>query len=502
MNRQPVMPKRFLAAAMLAVFLAGGATDVHAADISPAQAQDLAKQLRGFAASTVGPDAKVPEDLIRVAPEGDQYRVSLAITGLSMPDKTAALTATARQRSDGTWTVNDIRLPQTTRFSFDVPAETAGEREKAKAKLHLTGTLTIAGQDSHAVYDPSFATPSTLASGFHAMEMHATGPGIEQTMKLDHHDGLITLRPAGNDRFDILEDVSAEGYSSSESRTGGPSFAFSAKKLSLKAEIDGLALNQMPGVIQASISLGKHVAAERHPEPAFSAIDQAALHRLVQALTGIMSGMRMTETLEGVRLEFDGHEITADRLTYDMNGAAPETMLTTKVGIVLDGLNIAGLPPDIAAYVPHHIEMRPALSHVDAKALTEIALSATEPDADRTMIEAKLLRLLQQGGIDLGLERFAIDIGPAKLAGAGTVNVSGPLEITGKADLIATGFDQLMDQVKDTPDAATAMPILALMRGFAKTDGEQLVWHVSMDHDRKILVNGIDISKLTGGGGH
>ena len=68
----------------------------------------------------------------------------------------------------------------------------------------------------------------------------------------------------------------------------------------------------------------------------------------------------------------------------------------------------------------------------------------------------------------------------------------------GEAHLIATGFDDLATQARTNPDLQQALPVLIMLRGLAKPDGERLVWDIVSDGP-SVTVNGLDLSQLGGG---
>ena len=51
----------------------------------------------------------------------------------------------------------------------------------------------------------------------------------------------------------------------------------------------------------------------------------------------------------------------------------------------------------------------------------------------------------------------------------------------GEAHLVATGFDELTAQARTNPDLQQALPVLIMLRGLAKPDGERLVWDIVSD---------------------
>ena len=59
------------------------------------------------------------------------------------------------------------------------------------------------------------------------------------------------------------------------------------------------------------------------------------------------------------------------------------------------------------------------------------------------------------------------------------------------------GFDELTAQARTNPDLQQALPVLIMLRGLAKPDGERLVWDIVSDGPT-VTVNGIDLSQLGG----
>jgi hypothetical protein len=84
-------------------------------------------------------------------------------------------------------------------------------------------------------------------------------------------------------------------------------------------------------------------------------------------------------------------------------------------------------------------------------------------------------------------------MGYASMVGSGEATVVGPTAIQGTADIIVTHFDALMERAQTLPDPAQAMAVLAMAKGFGKTQGEKTVWHIAVSPDQKVLVNGVDV---------
>ena len=63
--------------------------------------------------------------------------------------------------------------------------------------------------------------------------------------------------------------------------------------------------------------------------------------------------------------------------------------------------------------------------------------------------------------------------------------------------LSATGLDELTTQARTNPDLQQALPVLVMLRGLAKPDGDRLMWDIASDGPT-VTVNGIDLSQLGG----
>jgi stage V sporulation protein SpoVS len=128
--------------------------------------------------------------------------------------------------------------------------------------------------------------------------------------------------------------------------------------------------------------------------------------------------------------------------------------------------------------VPRHLELRPSIAGVPLAGLTALALEATDQTMDQAQVQADALALLTQGGVTVGLDALELDAGPAELRGHGHVLVTGPDEYQAEAHVTATGLDDLIKQVSGDPSMQQAVVFLALARGFAKPEGDHLVWDV------------------------
>jgi len=119
---------------------------------------------------------------------------------------------------------------------------------------------------------------------------------------------------------------------------------------------------------------------------------------------------------------------------------------------------------------------------------------ALDDDGD-DKLAADAAAIFAHGGANIGMETLSFDLGPAMFEGTGQVTVQGPDTWHGTARVVATGFDELTAQARSNPDLQQALPVMVMMRGLAKPDGQKLVWDIVSDGP-SVTVNGLDLSKL------
>ena len=225
---------------------------------------------------------------------------------------------------------------------------------------------------------------------------------------------------------------------------------------------------------------------------------RAQLRLMVDSLQDMLTEVSLEETLDGLQVEIAGMGgLSMKHFLMGFGGEAPDGRLHAWIDIGLDELASPSLPPKVAAYLPHHVEIKPSLSGVLTADLHKLALDATEEGADSDSLGPDIAAIFSHGGVNLGLETLSFDLGPAKVDGTGHVTALSPDTWHGEAHLIATGFDDLVTQARSNPDLQQALPVLIMLRGMAKPDGKRLVWDVVSDGPT-VTVNGLDLSKLGG----
>ena len=124
--------------------------------------------------------------------------------------------------------------------------------------------------------------------------------------------------------------------------------------------------------------------------------------------------------MDGLQVEIAGMGgLSMQHFLFGFGGEAPDGRLHAWFDIGLDGLDSPSLPPKVAAYLPHHVEIRPSLSGMLTADLRKLALDATDEDADSDSLEPDIDAIFSHGGVNLGLETLSFDLGPAKVEGTG-----------------------------------------------------------------------------------
>jgi len=106
--------------------------------------------------------------------------------------------------------------------------------------------------------------------------------------------------------------------------------------------------------------------------------------------------------------------------------------------------------------------------------------------------------LLNRGTVGAGLDSFSFDSGGAVFTGMGKVAFLDAQSMDGQAQVTATNFDALMQRLNGMPDVADALPVLLFVKGIGRTVENRIVWDITY-RGNKLLVNGTDLSAMTGG---
>ena len=462
----------------------------HADAIAPEQADALQHELRDWIGTIGGPAVNLLESPLHVAAAGDSYRLEWPLVS---DQADAKVTASLHPLDGGRWAIDNLAFPSAASFSIAVPDAVNGGGPTMVS-------VRVGSQDSRAVIDPAFAAASTLDLQLNDLSILSESAGQRQEQKIGHYAVSGSLTPAANGRLDLEVHGTMQGWASAGHAEGGAAVLFTADALRAGARIDGIDRDRTSGLIAAAIGLVMALPADVAVKGKDAELSEAArlqLRKLVEATNDLASAVHLTEEVDGLTVDIAGtSRLSLKHAALGISGESKDGRLHAWLDLGLDGIATPTLPPEMAAYLPQHVALRPSLYGVATADLRAIVLDATGDKKD-DRIAKDMAAIYAHGGVGVGLDSLAFDVGPAKLAAAAQLTATAPNAFRGQAHLTCKGLDELIDQVRDKPELQQALPTMIMLRGLARTDGDHLVWDVAV-RDGSFIVNGTDLSQLMG----
>ena len=501
-------PNRTLIAALLAF----GALPATAAT-TPEQAKALEAQLQGWFNTNFGKLAKPGTRAAQVAPAGDRYLITVP-TGLKKEgsEETLAVTMLANPVENGRWVFDTVKLPQPFEYSMTMtPPKEPGQKD-APAPVTLRSKITAASQDGSGVWDPTFATPSTLKQTLTGVTSTSTGSGVTQTNTIEKSYTETVMTPVGTDKVNLTSTGTLTGYAlKMEISEGGGPIQVSAKSGNVAIAVNGATRERGAEALRAMVDLfaagvpGMTPAkpgAAASADPKLSPAALAALKRVVATLPDLGNAVMVDESVSDLAVTAAGKNFAASKMGLSLNmksvaGQLQGTMGMSAQGMVWPDFGIG----ELSKLLPAHFVMRPVLSGISAQDLSDL-LNASLDAKGKPEDAAVKNRLLSKGGT-IGLEMLEFDTGGATFVATGTVALQGspsgqPAPKNGRAHIVARDFDKLVAIVGAQPMLAQGMPALVFVKGLGKAAEGGLVWDVTFD-GAKLAVNGTDMSAMMGG---
>ena len=455
-------------AAGLMLALAPGA--VQATEASTEQATRLEQSISGWLATTLGPDLKLPARPVQVETVGDAYRLTAPLGGSNPP-----LTAMLRAAEGGTWALQGAQFPSPTRFSLDLP-NPDGPRG---ATLRTDYALSWGEQDASGLFDPNQQVPSTLAWRSVASELLVSSDAGRSATRIARSAGQAALRPAGEGVFDLALESTGKGYTAASTLPSGQLLRIDAGAMRGRAEVSGVSRERAQRLVRA-------VAAAGSPEPA----SPARMRALIDPMQGLAASAMVVQAAQDLRVQVGGLGWTAERAALEIGIDTPGGILALTMNMAAEGIQVQD--PSLSAaqrdLAPRRVALRPVVSGIAAEDLLGLLLDATAPGGPPQPPDPA--RLFSRGGLAVGLESFALDIGGASFAGGGRMTMPTLLDVGGEGQVEATGFEALLERVKRAQELSGALPMLAFAKGIARPVGDRLVWDISyrggqvLEHNR------------------
>lgn len=492
------VPAALLAACLSTV----AAMPAEAADVTPAQATALQAQMQGWLQAMLGPDTRLAGRAVQVRPEGDHYRIELPLgtTHAGHPGP-VALSTSARPAEGGRWTFEGPALPSPARFTLDMPAPAKDGQKAPGPNVPVDYTITAGSLESRGAFDPSFASPSTFSTSSRDMQIRAQSTSLDQLTKIERSSGTSTILPSGANRVDVTGEATIDGYVLTSRSQDAEALELSAQQVRATTGLTALSRDRAATMIPAVMRLASGVLAGP-PGPGGKApaarpsVDPQLLRTIVQSLQDLASEFTLNETFDGVAFRSGASNGAANQIRLGMGAKAEGGLLQAYMDLGLDGLVLPGLAPGaMAELLPRKVALRPVLTGVPTEEL--IRWLGTLGDAKDGARAPDVTALFRRAGVSAGLDSFAVDVGGASFAGTGTLTTASPDSLTGQAHVTAANFDDLIAQVNAIPEMAGVLPLFVFAKGISQTVEGRLVWNVAY-RDNKLLVNGTDLSAMTG----
>lgn len=245
-------------------------------------------------------------------------------------------------------------------------------------------------------------------------------------------------------------------------------------------------------------------------QPSLDAIKakQAELKNLIRNSLPLFDDASSTTAFQTFSVETPGGPVSIANLglNVSMNGIVANGKLHERLYIV--GLRLPnGLVPSWAAELaPETLVFDFTVADFNLADPLQILLDSVDLSAMQSNpgLETKVLTaLLPKGAV-------TVSMGPSKIVGEifdvsfeGSM-VAGPVATPlGQATIKAKGFDRVMEALKAAPPdvGGKALPGIIAAKGMAKTEADgSLSWKIENTISGTVLINGLDISKMGGGG--
>ncbi|SPH24383.1 hypothetical protein DEA8626_03434 [Defluviimonas aquaemixtae] len=438
-------------------------------------------------------------DVITVTPGGENYRAVVdpnpffalgaeaGLTGTVTP-----MTLTLTDQGGGKW---GVEQDEPFALTIDVPDV-------------FSLDLRIAQSRWSGVFDEAliaFEQAEAEISGMRLEETFAEpgGPKMSITYAIDEMSYVSRATAAMGGGVDATMDYKVSGIVETISSAPNPdmpipvSATFTIDSYDAAGEVKGMRTQGLYALLSWFVA---------HPSEEEIEADLAGTSDAIAAALPIFEALHLSGTFDNLDVvtPFGAGGADAGRFDIDLNGVVGEGRLREMVA--LQGLRLPEeLMPDwVPQLLPDEVTLDFAVSGFDLAAPAAMLLEAMaenkEPDDAR---QAEILRALLPDG------KLHVTFGPAGAASdiydvdIEAEIVAGPAdEPAGSAFISAGGIEAVLEALNDAPDDVRqgAVPAIMMMRGIAKPEeGGRYSWDVEFAGEKKVLVNGIDLTALSKG---
>lgn len=478
---------------------------------SPAeQAASVQEGLRQWIAALVGPRLDVAAHQPRVIADSDALRVELPLAGPLGPTgwtvEASPAVARIKPLADGRWEISSFAWPTPIQAEGPLPAPRDARGDKPEGRkapdqeppppVMGQWLVRLGGQKLTGELDPTLRTASSFDAEITDEAVHFSGRDSEQTTRIGHLAAHYGWEPASDGRARLFWKAGRGDYRLAVTSPRTPPVTLSIAQLDDEASLEGVSFAQLGAVVRGIAEGAAAVSAGGND---LDADQRAALRRAVAALPDLLDRFHESGTARSITFDAAGIQATLASLDFENAGeGSGEGLARVSTRFVAQGFDSPAIPPAWRELVPHKLVLASWAGGLPGRDLADLALHALDQDAPPPD-EKDLNAMMARGPITLGLDELSFDLGPAAVAAQGEMRVPAPREAAGTLHIRATGLDALMALAQKTPALQQMIPALAMLKGFARPQGEALVWDVVYAKGHT-TVNGTDLTALLGGG--
>ena len=466
------------------------------AETTAADAAAMRAGINGFILQFAGVPAIADLLTPAITPAGDHLRVAFmwdVIGPIADYALTAGeVTANARPLSNGRWAIDDLRFPSKLVAGGD-PANPAG----------LGVTITLAEQSASMIFDPSFVTSSTFDAKLRGVSVVTQSPQGVATQGRETMEIHAVWQPRGNGRIDMREDMVETGYAIGIPTSGGTPINFVIDRVTSKAEVKNFAIAEFGALLKDVLALVRApetigVIATGATKPSKDMLAMA--RRALTVVASLMDGVDGEGIASGIHVQAGNIDIGLQKFALALHTGVTDGALQANLPMSAEGLDVGDLVKGpLKDALPRRISLTPNIGGIDKEGLFGLMRQAIDGKlVDQAGWQTAIEDMLSNNPISLGIDDLSVDFGVAKLEGAGELEVSSPTDLTGKAELRATGLDALIRRATATPELKQVAPVLIFLKGIGEPDGKEMVWRVSYS-DGKLSVNDTQLSDMMPG---
>ena len=471
---------------------------------APAQAQTTDSQADALKASLLQVLSLASLGSLTVQPaaasvtrDGAAYQVRLPLSGLSAPPD-AAVTAVARPLPHGGFDVASMTFPPSgtldTIFTNGTPSRIV---------------FAIGSQAASAQLGPAPTAGSSYTAKFGDIRLQTSQADrhVDQTIDRFGSDGTVIAAPDG--RVSFSAQSQGTGFHIVGHGANGVLSDTSIPAMAGHFSVDGLDTAQGTRLMAAAraVIAGAPAARPQPPprpnEPGFAAspAQRRQWRAAVDAASGLLNRIEVNEILEGTRFRFATGNAEAAatigniRLSLDANAA--QERLNGRLDVSLDGIATPTAPIETAELMPHHVDLKTVMAGVPIAPLLALLRAAADGQSDPALLQARAIALFDEPGARIGIETLAFDAGPLTVTGSAHLRPHGNGRLGGAIHLAARGVDALLALMQRQPGLQQALPMIFLAKGMGRTDGDSLVWDITVA-DGRLTVNGTAFGQPAG----